>query len=133
MGLARMLTSSTALIDLHIGNNCLGEMGTYMKTFGRGLSANKTLTKLNVSSNRLLPDGIKVVCNALRSCTAMKDLDLSYNSPGREAALSAMLLVHPTLRSVGVIEKEPAEKLRDASRKAHAGKVTDTTSSVSVS
>ena len=40
----------------------------------------------------------------------MMKLDLSYNSPGREAALSAMLLVHPTLRSVGVIEKEPTTR-----------------------
>ena len=40
----------------------------------------------------------------------MKDLDISYNSPGREAALSAMLLVHPGLRSVGVVEKEPTTR-----------------------
>jgi hypothetical protein len=40
----------------------------------------------------------------------MKDLDISYNSPGREAALSAMLLVHPGLRSLGVVEKEPTTR-----------------------
>jgi murein L,D-transpeptidase YcbB/YkuD len=32
----------------------------YIRAFGRGLAANKTLTQLNVSSNKLLPEGIKV-------------------------------------------------------------------------
>merc|ERR1712185_460110 len=81
-----------------------------MKSFGRGLSSNKTLLTLDVSNNRLLPDGIKVVCNALRTCTAMRDLNLSYNSPGREAALPGMLLIHQTLRTVGIIEKEPTTR-----------------------
>ena len=40
----------------------------YIRAFGRGLAANKTLTQLNVSSNKLLPEGIKVVCNALKTC-----------------------------------------------------------------
>ena len=35
----------------------------YIRSFGRGLAANKTLTQLNVSSNKLLPEGIKVVCS----------------------------------------------------------------------
>ena len=35
----------------------------YIRAFGRGLAANKTLTQLNVSSNKLLPEGIKVVCS----------------------------------------------------------------------
>ena len=39
----------------------------YIRAFGRGLAANKTLTQLNVSSNKLLPEGIKVVCNALKT------------------------------------------------------------------
>jgi Leucine-rich repeat (LRR) protein/GTPase SAR1 family protein len=106
-GLARMLMTSTALVHLNLSENVLGSLGTNLKAFGRGLGSNKNLTKLDVSNNQLLPDGIKVVCNALRTCTAMKDLNLSYNSPGREAALSGMLLVHPTLRSVGIVEKEP--------------------------
>ena len=55
----------------------------------------------------MLPDGIKIVCNALRSCTAMKYLDLSYNSPGREASLAQLLEAHTTLLSVGIVEKEP--------------------------
>ena len=110
MGLMRMLTTSTALVNLNISNNALGELGPHIKSFGRGISANKTLTTLNVSNNRLLPEGIKVVCNALRTCTLMRDLDVSYNSPGREAALAGMLQVHPTLRSFGVIEKEPTTR-----------------------
>ena len=109
-GLAKMLITSTGLSSLNLGSNALGDLGLAIRAFGRGLSVNKTITQLDVSNNRLLPDGIKVVCNALRTCTAMRDLDLSYNSPGREAALSNMLLVHPTLRSVGVVEKEPTTR-----------------------
>ena len=40
----------------------------------------------------------------------MRDLDLSYNSPGREPALAGMVQVHPTLRSIGVVEKEPTTR-----------------------
>ena len=106
----KMLTTSTALVTLNVSSNNLGDLSTHIKTFGRGISSNKTLTQLDVSNNHLLPDGIKAVCNALRTCTSMRDLDLSYNSPGREAALSGMLQVHATLRSVGVVEKEPTTR-----------------------
>ena len=109
-GLAKMLQTSTGLVDLKLGSNNLGDLKAHLRGLGRGLSTNKTLTKLDVSNNHLLPDGIKIICNALRSCTAMQYLDLSYNSPGREAALSGMLLVHPNIRSIGVIEKEPTTR-----------------------
>ena len=102
-----MLVTSTALVHLNLSNNVLGSLGAQLKAFGRGLGSNKNLTNLDVSNNQLLPDGIKVVCNALRTCTAMRDLNLSYNSPGREAALPQMLIVHQSLRSVGIVEKEP--------------------------
>ena len=65
---------------------------------------------LDVSNNHLLPEGIKHVCTALRTCTAMRELDLSYNSPGRELALPQMLQMHPCLRSIGVVEKEPTTR-----------------------
>ena len=109
-GLAKMLMTSSTLVKLNISENILGSLGTQLKSFGRGLGSNKNLTELDVSNNQLLPDGIKVVCNALRTCTSMRDLNLSYNSPGREAALPGMLLVHPTLRSVGIVEKEPTTR-----------------------
>ena len=35
----------------------------------------------------------------------MKYLDLSYNSPGREPALAALLQMYATLMSVGIVEK----------------------------
>ena len=89
VGLARMLATSTAINGLDLSKNQLGDLKTYLRAFGRGLGSNKTLTHINVSNNALLPEGIKVICNALRSCTAMKYLDLSYNSPGREAASAA--------------------------------------------
>ena len=40
----------------------------------------------------------------------MRDLNLSYNSPGREQALPGMLQIHNTLRSVGIVEKEPTTR-----------------------
>ena len=46
----------------------------YIRAFGRGLAANKTLTQLNVSSNKLLPESIKVVCNALKTCVATDEM-----------------------------------------------------------
>lgn len=85
----------------------LGELKNHLKSVGRGLGANKTLTVLDLSSNALYPDGIRSVCNALRTCLSLKTLDLSYNSPGREAALPDLLRVHKTLQSIGVVEKEP--------------------------
>ena len=65
-GLSKMLTTSTALTVLNLGSNVLGELKGHIRSFGRGLAANKTLTRLDASNNRLLPDGIKVVANALR-------------------------------------------------------------------
>ena len=109
-GMSRMLLTSTALQTLNLGSNSLGELKQYIRTFARGLGANKTLTMLDVSNNHLLPEGIKHVCTALRTCTAMRELDLSYNSPGRELALPQMLQMHPCLRSIGVVEKEPTTR-----------------------
>jgi Leucine-rich repeat (LRR) protein len=109
-GLSRMLSTSTALTVLDLGNNCLGDLKGYLRPFGRGLSSNKTLIQLDLQNNRLLPDGIKIVCTALRTCTALKILNLSNNSPGREITLSLLLQFHPTLQSVGVIEKEPTTR-----------------------
>ena len=40
----------------------------------------------------------------------MKSLNVSFNSPGREAALPGLLQVHSTLRSVGIVEKEPTTR-----------------------
>ena len=85
----------------------LGELKTHLRAVGRGLAANKTLTSLNMSANNLFPDGIRVVCTALRTCLSLRVLDLSYNSPGREASLPDLLRYHKTLESIGVIEREP--------------------------
>jgi hypothetical protein len=132
-GLSRMLSTSTALTVLDLGNNCLGDLKGYLRPFGRGLSSNKTLIQLDLQNNRLLPDGIKIVCNALRTCTALKRLDVSYNSPGRETALPELLRMHPTLRSVGIVEKvrhrkrerpgDGARRCGDRRRRCRAGDV----------
>ena len=44
-----MLTTSTGLVNLNISNNNLGDLGTQIKSFGRGLSSNKTLTQFLAS------------------------------------------------------------------------------------
>ena len=90
-GVARMLTTSTALLDLSIANNVLGSLKQHLRLLARGLSANKTMTQLDLSGNELWPEGTKVICNALKSCTSMRKVDLSYNHPGRENALSELL------------------------------------------
>jgi DNA-directed RNA polymerase specialized sigma24 family protein len=59
-----------ALTVLDLGNNCLGDLKGYLRPFGRGLSSNKTQIQLDLQNNRRLPAGIKVVCTALRTCTA---------------------------------------------------------------
>ena len=110
VGLARTLATSPGLVNLNLSGNLLGDLKGYLRPFGRGLGANKTLTQLDVSNNNLMPDGIKIVCNALRTCTALTRLDVSYNSPGREPALPDLLRMHPTLRSVGIVEKEPTTR-----------------------
>ena len=51
-----------------------------------------TVTMLDVSNNHLLPEGIKHVCTALRTCTAMRELDLSYKG-GEELRLQLLKLV----------------------------------------
>ena len=107
IGISRMLLTSTALETLRLGNNQLGDLKSQLRPIGRGLSANRTLTLLDLSSNRLYPEGTKVVCNALRACLSLKVIDLSYNSPGREPALPGMIMSHPMLQSIGIIEKEP--------------------------
>ena len=110
-GVARMLTTSTALNDLNLASNVLGSLKQYLRPLARGLSANKTLTNLDVSSNELWPEGTKIMCNALKSCTAMRKVDISYNHPGREPSLGELLRIHPTLTSVGVVEAEPTTRI----------------------
>ena len=89
----------------------IGSLKHYLRTLGRGLGVNKTLTLLDVSSNGLGPDGVRTICQALRTCTAMRRVDVSYNNPGREPALSELLRVHQGLRSIGIIEAEPMSRM----------------------
>ena len=110
-GLAKMLTTSTALVALDLSKNVLGTLKSTLRIMARGLSQNKSLTYLNISSNELWPDGTRIVCNALRACTTVRKVDLSYNHPGREASLASLFLSHPTLTSIGVIEAEPQSRL----------------------
>ena len=64
----------------------------YIRAFGRGLAANKTLTQLNVSSNKLLPEGIKVVCNALNGLAISAVLKYADNIARVYAHAIAMMV-----------------------------------------
>jgi len=110
-GMARMLMTSTALSYLNLGSNYLGELKHYLRHFGRGLSVNKTLVQLDVSNNSLGPDGIRAICTSLRTTVSLKKLDVSFNNPGREPALSELLRAHLGLRSIGVVEAEPMSRM----------------------
>ena len=110
IGISRMLFTSKALETLRLGSNQLGQLKTHLRAVGRGLSANRSLTVLDLSDNGLYPEGTKAVCNALRACSSLKVLDLSYNSPGREPALPRLLQAHPALQSIGVVEREPQNR-----------------------
>ena len=110
-GLGVMLTTSIALQELSLASNNLGNLKAEMRKFARGLAANKTLVSLDLSSNALGPEGVKQVCVALRTTVALQVLNLSYNNPGREGALSELLRVHRTLESVGVVEREPTTRM----------------------
>ena len=68
------------------------------------IGANRTLTDLNLGSNRLGGTGVRMVCNAIRNTKTLQRLGLSYNEPGVEPALAEMLRVHPSLASVEVVE-----------------------------
>ncbi|KOO22124.1 leucine rich repeat -containing protein, partial [Chrysochromulina tobinii] len=113
-GLARMFSTSTALTALDLSNNMLGSLRQTpagMRQLARGLSTNKSLTDVNLASNLLWPEGLKAVCSALRSCTALRTLDLSDNHPGREPALSELVREHTTLQSLAVVEKTPLTRI----------------------
>ena len=136
-GVARMLTTSTALVHLDLSKNLLGSLKQHLRVLARGLSANKSLTQIDVSSNGLWPDGTRIMCNAIKSCSSMRrvraillvlysglhvlsririalrcsQVDISFNHPGRESALAELLRVHPSLTSFGCIEAEPTTRI----------------------
>ena len=111
VGLGRAMVTAPSLRKLSLSKNNLGDLKNEMRKFARGLSSNSTLTHLNVANNNLGPEGIKIMCNALKTCLSLKVLDISYNTPGREAALAELFRAHQVLESVGVVEKEPTTRM----------------------
>ena len=79
-GVARMLTTSTALVNLDLSNNLLGSLKQHLRVLARGLSANKSLTQIDVSSNELWPEGTRIMCNAIKSCTSMRKVGKAFPS-----------------------------------------------------
>ena len=113
-GMAKMFSTCTALAALDLSENNIGALkgaAVGLRQFARGLSTNKSLTDINLASNQLWPEGIKAVCGALHNCSSLKQLNLSYNHPGRESAVADLLRVHKTLQSLAVIEATPKTRI----------------------
>ena len=113
-GLAKMFYTSTALTSLDMSDNHIGhfkQTPVGFRQVARGLSANKALTEINLSNNHLWPEGVRAICNALRTCSSMLRVDLSYNHPGREPALADLLRVHTKLQRLAVVESAPQTRI----------------------
>ena len=65
------------------------------------------IVDLNLSSNRLGPEGCKAVCSALQGCVNMRYFGLSNNQPQREMALPDLLRTHSSLTSIDLVEPDP--------------------------
>ena len=55
--------AKSSLETLILGENGLGEEG--MKEFAKGLAENRTLTYLDMTSNHLGNEGVKMLCEAV--------------------------------------------------------------------
>ena len=68
------------------------------------LMQNKTVTKLNLSSNQIGDDGIKKIANALGVNNTLQNLDVSKNGIGNQGveSLANALIVNKTLKNLNV-------------------------------
>ena len=113
-GLAKMFTTSTTLTSLDLAQNHLGALKQTtvgLRQLARGLSQCKNLTEIDLSDNGLWPEGIRPICVALRTCSGMQRVNLSYNHPGRDLAIADLLRVHTSLQRLSVIEAPPQTRI----------------------
>ena len=109
VGLAGMLSSCKMLHTLDLRDNNLQRLTERQVNWARfcdALSANRTLTSLNMNSNRLQAYGVGMLSKALLACSSLRWLGLSYNEPGAEVpALASLLATHESLVCVELVEE----------------------------
>ena len=107
-GLASLFTTCPNLKTVLLGSNSLGAFSTkQLSRLVKGLSGNHSLTELDLQSNHLGADGVKMVANALRLCAALRTLDLSRNQPGgRPEALVQLVKEHAHLETLRLVEDD---------------------------
>ena len=107
-GLSVLFASCTNLHTVKLAFNNLGAFSSkQLSKWCKGLKNNRSLTSLDLQSNKLGADGVKTVVNALRHCVCLKALNLSRNQPGgRPEALVQLVQEHPQLENLSVVEEE---------------------------
>ena len=107
-GLASLFASCRQLQQVNLAFNQLGAFGArQLSQWVKHLGGTAALTELDLQSNQLGADGVKAVAGALRTCTALRSLNLSRNQPGgKPDALVALVREHPALTSLAVVEDD---------------------------
>merc|ERR1711991_77547 len=104
-----MLGTCAKLTKLSLSQNDLGKLvemhSSAWHKMCEAFANNRTLTDLNLNSNRLGMAGVKTACNALQSLKTLKRLGFSFNEPCVEPALADLLRKHPQLESVELVEE----------------------------
>ena len=86
----------TKLASLNMGFNSIGPIGA--KSVAAMVAVTGGLTALNLSSNRLLDEGVSAVCEAIQSNkeTKLASLNMGFNSIGPVGAKSVAAMVAVT-------------------------------------
>ena len=103
------IVSNTTLTSLDVGQNAIHDEG--LRQIALGIAENKSLTKLDLSSNGFecideVPQGLKTLCETLLVHSTLKHLDLSHNSLGEigGAALFETLQYNMGLNSLNLVQ-----------------------------
>ena len=98
--LAKMLQANTALKELDLSRNEIGDEGA--RELAKMLQANTALKELDLSGNRIEDEGACELAKMLQANTALKELDLSGNGIGDEGAceLAKMLQANTALKEL---------------------------------
>ena len=107
-GLHRLFSSCPRLASVSLGHNKLGAFSLKQNgRWARALTGNQSLTTLDLQSNNLGADGVKVVAQALLTCVNLRTVNLSHNQPGRNPEeLVALARRHKCLTSLSVVEDD---------------------------
>ena len=98
--LAKMLQANTALKELDLSRNEIGDEGA--RELAKMLQANTALKELDLSRNEIGHEGAHELAKMLQANTALKELDLSWNGIGHKGAciIAKMLQVNTALKEL---------------------------------